>query len=75
MSTTTEGTVIKDTQTDFSTVQYFAIGSMMNPVSCGARGLRILRSSPAIIKDYRLEVVDDYSLCYLCLTFSIAVYI
>ena len=38
-------------------VEYFAIGSMMNPISLKMRGLKPLKSRPGILKDYELIFV------------------
>ena len=38
-------------------VEYFAIGSMINPVSVGMRGLNPTRSRPGILKNYELIFV------------------
>ena len=38
-------------------VEYFAIGSMMNPVSLNMRGLNPVKSRPGILKNYELIFV------------------
>ena len=38
-------------------VEYFAIGSMMNPISLKMRGLNPLKSRPGILRDYELIFV------------------
>ena len=38
-------------------VEYFAIGSMMNPISLRMRGLNPVKSRPGILKDYELIFV------------------
>ena len=38
-------------------VEYFAIGSMMNPVSLNMRGLNPIKSRPGILKNYELIFV------------------
>lgn len=40
---------------EYETVDYFAIGSMVNPYSLASRGLRPLESRPGEILDYKLE--------------------
>ena len=35
--------------------EYFAIGSMMNPISLSARGIKPIQSRPAILLDYELR--------------------
>lgn len=38
-------------------VEYFAIGSMMNPISLNMRGLNPIKSRPGILKNYELIFV------------------
>ena len=46
---------MSDPATEEVTVWYFAIGSMINPISLKQRNLTPLRSFPALLKGYRLD--------------------